>query len=242
MDELETILKKGAWRVGLLVTLGSLLLAIASHSAHARQDPTAVKQAVDEYLRVQTRGLPGEASFSVGPFDPNNNLLPCAMLEAFTPPGGRAFGRTHVGVRCQAEANWQIYVPARIRLVADYLVAAKPLVMGEPISSGDVVTRRGDLGELPAGVLTSEELALGQTPRMTIGAGQPLRADMLKREAAVQAGQNVKVVSRGAGFAVSTDGQAMNNAAEGQLARVRTSGGLTVSGVARPGGLVEIGF
>ena len=242
MDELETIVRKGAWRVAVLVTLGSLLLGMVSNSAQARQDPAAVKQAVEDFLRVQTRGLPGEASFSVGPFDPNNNLLPCGLLEAFTPPGARAFGRTHVGVRCQADANWQIYVPAQIRLVADYLVAAKPLAMGEPISSGDVVTRRGDLGELPAGVLTREELALGQTPRMSIGAGQPLRADMLKREAAVQAGQNVKVVSRGAGFAVSTEGQAMNNAVDGQVARVRTSGGQTVSGIARLGGLVEISF
>lgn len=242
MNEIETIVKKGAWRLGLLLTLGSLILAIVGQSAHARQDPLAVKQAIEEFLRVQTRGLPGEASFTVGPFDPNNNLLPCGVLEAFMPPGARAFGRTHVGVRCQADANWQIYVPAQIRLVADYLVAAKPLAMGEPLSSGDLVRRRGDLGELPAGVLTREELALGQTPRMTIGAGQPVRADMLKREAAVQAGQNVKLVSRGAGFAVATDGQAMNNAADGQLARVRTSGGQTVSGIARPGGLVEISF
>ncbi|MBK8336511.1 MAG: flagellar basal body P-ring formation protein FlgA [Sterolibacteriaceae bacterium] len=242
MNEIETIVRKGAWRVGLLLTLGSLLFALVSHGAQARQDPAAVKQAVEDYLRVQTRGLPGEASFTVTPFDPNNNLLPCTMLEAFTPPGARLFGRTHVGVRCQAEANWQIYVPAQIRLVSDYLVAAKPLAMGEPVSSGDLARRRGDLGELPAGVLTREEAALGLTPRMTIGAGQPLRADMLKREAAVQSGQNVKVVSRGAGFAVSTDGQAMNNAADGQVARVRTSGGQTVSGIARAGGLVEISF
>lgn len=242
MKNIETIIRTGAWRLGLLVMLGSLILAAASPPAHARQDPALVKRAVEDYLQVQTRGLPGEVSFSVGAFDPNNNLLPCGALEAFTPPGARAFGRTHVGVRCQADANWQIYVPAQIRLVADYLVAAKPLGMGEPLSSGDVVTRRGDLGELPAGVLTREELALGQSPRMTIAAGQPLRADMLKREAAVQAGQNVKVVSRGTGFAVSTEGQAMNNAAEGQLARVRTSGGQTVSGIARPGGLVEISF
>lgn len=242
MNELATIVRKGAWRLGLLVALGSLMLAVCGHSAHAGQDPAAVKQAVEAFLRVQTRGLPGEASFSVGPFDPNNKLAPCGLLEAFTPPGARAFGRTHVGVRCQAEANWQIYVPAQIRLIADYLVATKPLAMGEPISAGDVVTRRGDLGELPAGVLTREELAIGQTPRMSIGAGQPLRADMLKREAAVQAGQNVKVVTRGNGFAVSTEGQAMNHAADGQLARVRTSGGQTVSGIARAGGLVEISF
>lgn len=237
-----TFNRKHGSQASLLLALASLVLALLSHGAQARQDPAAIKQVVEEFLGVQMRGLPGEASFSVGPFDPNNNLLPCGLLEAFNPPGARAFGRTHVGVRCQAGANWQVYVPVQIRLVGDYLVAARPLVMGEPIAPGDVVSRRGDLGEMPSGVLTREELALGQTPRMSIGVGQALRADMLKREAAVQAGQNVKVVSRGAGFAVSTEGQAMNNAADGQLARVRITSGQTISGVARAGGLVEISF
>lgn len=240
MNEFEISRRTG--RIRILLRLATLILAAISHSAHARQDPVAVKQVVEEYLRVQTRGLPGDASFSIAAFDQDNNLPPCAMLEAFSPLGARLFGRTHVGVRCQTGAQWQVYIPAQIRLIADYLVAARPLAMGEPISSADVIRRRGDLGELPAGVLTREELALGQTPRISIGAGQPLRADLLKRESAVQAGQSVKVVSRGAGFAVSTDGQAMNNAAEGQLARVRIGSGQTVSGVARSGGTVDITF
>jgi flagella basal body P-ring formation protein FlgA len=103
-----------------------------------------------------------------------------------------------------------------------------------------VTTRRGDLGELPAGVLTREEAAVGQVLRVSLGAGQALRADLLKRESVIRTGQQVKLISRGAGFAVSTDGQAMNNAADGQLARVRTSAGQTISGIARAGGMVEV--
>ena len=57
---------------------------------------------------------------------------------------------------------------------------------------------------------------------------------------AVQQGQNVKTISSGAGFSVSSDGKALNNAAEGQVVQVRTNTGQTVSGIARPGGIVEI--
>lgn len=33
----------------------------------------------------------------------------------------------------------------------------------------------------------------------------------------------------------------MNNAAEGQIAQARLANGQTVSGIARPGGIIEIG-
>ena len=74
----------------------------------------------------------------------------------------------------------------------------------------------------------------------TLAAAQPLRADQLIAPWAVQQGQNVKTVSSGAGFSVSSDGKALNNAAEGQVVQVRTNTGQTVSGIACPGGIVEI--
>ena len=52
--------------------------------------------------------------------------------------------------------------------------------------------------------------------------------------------EDVKTISSGAGFSVSSDGKALNNAAEGQVVQVRTNTGQTVSGIARPGGIVEI--
>jgi flagella basal body P-ring formation protein FlgA len=58
----------------------------------------------------------------------------------------------------------------------------------------------------------------------------------------IRQGQSVKVISRGNGFEVTNEGRAMSNAAEGQLAQVRMAGGQVVSGIARPGGAIEINF
>ena len=240
MNDLELIVRNGAWRVGILLAMLGVALALASPVASARQGAAPVRKAVEDLLLVEMKELPGEASYTIDSIDENNNLQACNSLQAFLPAGARLFGRTHVGVRCLGEANWQLFVSVRIRVVSDYLVATRPLAMGDPISDGDVVARRGDLGELPAGVLTREELAVGQVPRVSIGAGQALRADLLRRESVVKTGQQVRLISRGNGFSVSTDGQAMNNAAEGQLARVRTSAGQTISGIARAGGMVEV--
>nr|WP_291983235.1 flagellar basal body P-ring formation chaperone FlgA [Candidatus Accumulibacter sp. ACC005] len=65
---------------------------------------------------------------------------------------------------------------------------------------------------------------------------------MLTAPWAVQQGQSVKLQSTGAGFSVSNEGKALNNASDGQIAQVRTASGQVVSGVARPGGVVEVTY
>jgi flagella basal body P-ring formation protein FlgA len=221
----------------------AVLLAFAlPTSVAARQDPAPVRQVIEEFLAVQTRGLPGTASFTVGPIDPSNSLTPCSAFEAFSPPGARALGRTTVGVRCRAEATWTLYVPAQVHVVANYLVSARPLSQGQILSENDVLLQEGDLGQLPAGILTDPKLALGRTLSAGLPAGRPLRSDMLRQPLAVKQGQSVKVMSRGPGFLVSTDGKAIANATDGEVAQARLAGGQTLSGIARAGGVIEVGF
>ena len=116
------------------------------------------------------------------------------------------------------------------------------LAAGQIIGESDFVARNGDLGTLPATILMDAEQAIGRTVRIGVAPGQPLRSDQLTTPWAVQQGQTVKTVSRGTGFSVNSEGKALNNAQEGQVVQVRTPSGQTVSGIARPGGVVEITY
>jgi flagella basal body P-ring formation protein FlgA len=163
-------------------------------------------------------------------------------MDASLPAGAKAWGRTSVAVRCQSEHGWTIFLPVHIRVVTDYLVSALPLAQGQTIVANDLTRQRGDLSDLPAGILTDEREALGRTILMSIGSGRPLRADMLRQPIVVQQNQTVKVVSRGPGFQATNEGRALNNGQEGQVVQVRLANGQMVSGIARAGGVVEIGF
>lgn len=210
--------------------------------AQATQDPQAVRRVAEEFLRVQTRGLPGSVSFDVGSIDPHNQLAPCRSLEAYSPAGSNLWGRTTVGIRCRSEEGWQIFVSARVRVITEVLVAARALPAGSIIGDADVSTRTADLGEMPAGALTDRPQAVGNRLRVGIPAGVPLRSDLVQAPHVVQQGQSVTVVSRGAGFQVATEGRALNDAAVGQIAQIRTGSGQTVSGIARRPGVVEVVF
>lgn len=227
----------------LSVILASLILfAAQSTNVLASQDPALVRNTVDAFLRIQARGLPGEVSYTIGRIDPNNQLTPCTALEASMPAGAKAWGRTRVAVRCQAEHGWSIFVPVHIRVMADYLVTASPLMQGQTIAPADLMRQRGDLSDLPTGILTDEHEAIGRTARLSIAAGHPLRGDMLRQPMVIQQNQTVRVISQGPGFQVSNEGKALTNGLEGQVVQVRLANGQVVSGLARPGGIVEVGF
>lgn len=219
-----------------------LLLALVATAVAARQDPAPVKKAVEDWLRVQIKGLPGQASFTVGAIDANNALAACAAFEVGQAATSRPWGRTSVTVRCLSEPNWQLFVPVHIKVMADYLVVARPVAQGQTFAESDLGSVHGDLSDLPAGVVTDVRQAVGRVAAISIQAGKPLRADMLRQALVIQQGQNVKVVSKGPGFQVANDGRALNNASEGQVAQARLGNGQVVSGVARPGGQIEVGF
>jgi flagella basal body P-ring formation protein FlgA len=213
--------------------LTSPLLAIAQNS---------LADTLDHYLRTQTQGLPGKVSYTVGQLDSRTQLSPCNAFEPFLPAGSRLWGKATVGVRCLGPSAWTIYVPVQVTVSGNYLVTTRSMAAGQVLSAGDVVSRSGDLSALPANILTDQAQAIGKTVKNGISAGQPLRSDFVIAPWAVQQGQTVRLVSKGAGFSVSGEGKALNNAADGQIAQVRTASGQSVSGIARPGGIVEISY
>lgn len=223
----------------ILALWAALLIAAP---AHAFQDPLAIRKAVEGFLQTQIQGLPGQVSITVGPIDPNNQLAPCDALEASLPAGGRAWGRTSVVVRCRQEGGWTQYVSVQIRVKGEYFVATRALSAGHVLGERDIALQQGDLTDLPGNMVTDSRLALGRILVMPVAAGRPLRRDLLRQANVIQAGQTVKILSKGAGFQVSSEGQALNGAADGQVVRVRTAGGQVISGLARSSGTVEISY
>ncbi|MDD2834014.1 MAG: flagellar basal body P-ring formation chaperone FlgA [Methylotenera sp.] len=215
---------------------------VALNKQPLRQDLLAVRQKIAEFLTTQTIGYPGEVGISVGLIDPNLRLTSCHDLEVFIPKGSRVWGRTSVGARCHTPSAWTIYTQATVSVSSAYIVASKPLAQGRTITSDDLMFETGDITQLPSGIYTDASQALGRVVNISMQAGTVLRQEMLKQAPVVQQGQTVMVVSSGRGFSVSAEGKAVTKANEGQVVQVKVANGQVVSGIARPGGQVEIVF
>ncbi|MBA4141794.1 MAG: flagellar basal body P-ring formation protein FlgA [Nitrosospira sp.] len=224
-----------------LLTLFSSTAA-ASAALNAKQDPRLIQETVLGFLHTQSAGLPGEVEIKPGIIDARVNLPSCAVLEPSLPPGSRPWGNTTVVVRCTSPHPWTIYVRATVKVIADYVVSARPLTSGHILHATDLTLQRGDLTQLPAGIITDLNQAMGKTLTGNLPFGSLLRQDMLRAKAAVMHNQSVKLVSSGRGFSVSAEGKALNNAIDGQLVQVRVASGSVVSGIARAGAIVEVNY
>ena len=207
-----------------------------------KQNLASIKTKITEFLETQTIGYPGKVSVHAGAIDPNLKLAQCPDMQVFMPTGSRVWGKTSVGVRCNAPNAWTIYVQATVNVVAQYLVAASPLAQGQTVTEQDMMFESGDLTQLPAGVFTEQSQAIGRTVNISMNAGAVLRQELLKVAPVVQLGQTVMVTSKGNGFSVSAEGLSMAKANEGQVVQVKVASGQIVTGIARNGGQVEVGF
>ncbi|MDS4016191.1 MAG: flagellar basal body P-ring formation chaperone FlgA [Candidatus Accumulibacter sp.] len=198
--------------------------------------------AVEQFLEAQTKGLPGAVSYTFGPLDRHAQQAACSAFEPFLPPGNRLWGRSTIGVRCLGPTAWSVYVPVQVKITGKHLSAARQLAAGQVIAESDLSLVDGDLGALPATVLTDPRQAIGKALRNGLAAGQALRSDALITPWAVQQGQMVKLLANGPGFTVTNEGKALSNATDGQLIQVRTNSGQIVSGIARHGGVVEVRY
>jgi flagellar basal body P-ring formation protein FlgA len=205
--------------------------------AVASQNLAQIRDTVAAFVQAQTKAIPGKVSIQVAEMDRRTNLPACPSLQAFLAPGAQLNGNSSVGVRCTSKYSWSLFVPVTIKISVNMLTANKTLLQGQTL-------RADDLGSLPSeslqtGTLTDPAQAVGKIMKYSLAAGQILRQDMLRAPYTVKQGQQVQLKVSGSGFKVSAEGQAWNNAAEGETTTARTASGQIVSGVVR-GGTIEV--
>ncbi len=226
--------------LGLALTLCAY--ATSANTPLKHQDLGALRQVAHQFLKTQTVDLPGKVTVEVGSIEPRLKLSPCVSPTAFLLKNSQAWGKTTVGIRCDAPDAWSIYVPANIKVHGEYLAAARSLPRGHVIQKSDLMLDSGELTALPAKTLNRPEQALGSVVAISLHPGAPIRQDALRIRRAVKQGQIVRLLSTGPGFSITSEGKAQNNATAGQFVRVRTNSGQIISGIAHADGVVRVTY
>jgi len=207
----------------------------------AASDPSKM---LKMYLDEETTGLPGRVEVSVGAIDERLRLAPCSKMAPFLPAGARLWGRSMIGVRCDATIaatpGWSVLVPIEVKVFGQALVATRPLPAGETPSIDSLELQEIELTRQAPGVITDLAVITDAIMTRTLPPGQPLRREHLRARPVIAAGEMVKLVATGSGFSVTSYGKALNAGADGQIVRVQADSGRTMSGTARAGKIVEI--
>ncbi len=231
----------------------ALVLAAGAQAQGATVAPA--ESPLSEALRVELQRMAQDAALvlwgqatpaprvevAVGNLPAQLKLAPCSQVVPYLPNGVRPLGRSRLGLRCaQGTTRWNVFVPVTVRLWAPSLVANGALPAGTLLEARHLHTAEVDLAERPDPAIGQVDLAVGRTLQRGLAGGEALRRGDLRARQLFAAGDTVRIVAVGAGYAISSEGQAMGPGLEGQNARVRTDSGRIVTGTATAVRRVEV--
>jgi flagellar basal body P-ring formation protein FlgA len=219
----------------LLVVCGLLVAALPANAEEPA--PALAAGLVDQVrsLALDKAAAPTAARVEVvvGQLDPRLHLAPCERIEPYLPANVRLWGKSRIGLRCtQGRTAWNVYLPIVVKVWGRALVVPAGAAAGSVLAEGDLDEAEVDLAEEFTAVFFDRKLVVGRTVAQALRPGQAVRQAHIKSRQWFAAGDTVKVVAVGEGFALEADGQALTNGIEGQPAKVRTESGRVVTGIA----------
>jgi flagellar basal body P-ring formation protein FlgA len=221
-----------AW--GFLVACGLLFAALPANAEDAA--PALASGVLDQVrsLALGQAAAPGATRVEVvvGQLDPRLHLAPCERIEPYLPTNVRLWGKSRIGLRCkEGRTAWNVYLPIVVKVWGRALVVPAGATAGSVITEADLDEAEVDLAEEFTPVFFDRKLVVGRTLVQALRPGQAVRQAHIKSRQWFAAGETVKVVAVGEGFALEGVGQALTNGIEGQPARVRTENGRVVTGL-----------
>jgi flagella basal body P-ring formation protein FlgA len=150
---------------------------------------------------------------------------PCGVPVEVEALDTRQLARMRFLARCPAAKGaqgWRQDFTVRARVSAVVAVAAAPIRPNETIGDEHVTLERRDV-TLVGDAIGALELALGQTSRRSLRAGEILRSGQLTAPLMVKRGDQVQMVARIEGIEVSMAGEALDAGANGAVVRVRNA-------------------
>lgn len=216
-----------------LSALVVLWLISGSGAALGNDDGSAfIEQARKLSLRSAAAAPGVRVAVEPGRLDPRLKLAPCTRIEPYLPPGFKAWGSTRVGLRClEGPVRWNVFLPVTVKVFAPAVVAATALPAGTVLTEGDLQIAEVDLAAQTQPAVTDLASAVGRPLAVALNPGDSLRQHHLRARQWFAAGETVRLVASGPGFAVQSEGMALAAGLEGRAVRVRTESGRIVTGV-----------
>jgi flagella basal body P-ring formation protein FlgA len=222
-------------------------LALGGQYVHAQLSDAQVGEATNQYVsqtqawingamaqtQSQQNSIPSmRMEVVVGLLDSRLKLAPCNKVEPYIPTGTRLWGKSRVGLRClDGSVRWNVFLPVTVKAYGKAWVLNTNVPAGTVLRMTDASEADVDLAEDSSPITADPSQWVGLTAARQLVSGQAIRHSSVRATSAFTAGSSVRVIAQGAGFSISTEGQALVAGILGQNVRVRMENGRVVSGL-----------
>ena len=228
------------WKRGVLAA-ACVVGVMGAAAVQAQSVEQVSRDFLNSAIGQSSQEMPLRLEVELGRLDPRLNLAPCARMEPYLPNGSKLWGRTRIGIRClEGSLLWNVFMPVTVKAWGPAWVLANNVTMGDVLQAQDAIQGEVDWAAESAAVIALPDDWVGQTAARALMSGQALRQGMVRAPQLFKAGSPVKVMAGGAGFQVTSSGQAMSAGGQGQTVRVRMDNGRIVSGTVNAQGAVVV--
>ncbi len=208
-----------------LATLAILLFGFGSvqqcfaREFHPLEDIAATARA---YVLAQMSLENDSIEVSNGQIDRRLRLNKCSLpLQAFSPGYEARRGLSTVGVRCEDDQPWSLYVPVTVKIYKEVAVLKKPVERNRPLNMEDIVFEKTDVNRLSSSYFTEAAELKGKILTQNLPGGTILTQHLVKSPMAIKRGQLVTLIARNDVIEVRAEGKALSRGAVGERIRVK---------------------
>lgn len=181
-----------------------------------------IREAVTDFILEQAAQEGIEIEIAGISIDKRIGLPVCSNApEAYLQTGRRITATNTVGVRCEGQQPWKLFVPVSLRQPVDAVVAARAIDRNTTLQAEDLMIERIDATRLRGRPVADIESALGMQVRFNLAAGTPLSDSMLAPVRLIRRGEQVTVIAGGPGIAVTMTGVALSDGMFGSSLEIR---------------------
>jgi flagella basal body P-ring formation protein FlgA len=211
-------------------------------AAAEEQSHASIQDAATAFVLAEAGRFAVAPQVTPGDLDSRLRLPRCAdQLQAFEPPNGIRAGRTVVGVRCDGDKPWKLYVPVQVGLPGEVVVAARPLRRGATVTAADLTLATQDLASLHRDYFLSVEPLVGQRVRRNLGRGDVITPSAVEANQLVKRGAEVTILAANPQVQVRMRGKALAGGAQGERIKVlNLSSEREISATVVARGLVQV--
>ena len=227
----------------LIPVLGSSV-ALAASTANPVQSHESIREAARVYAE-QLAGPPDDSqktSIRVAKLDRRLKLAECSRpLTAFSSPNTKNVGRTTVGVRCDGEKPWKLYVAVNIQVMKNVVTLQQPVARNSLLQAADLTLVEKDVAGLHSGYFTSIDALVGKFTKSALQSGTVIVPSQIKNPMAIKKGTMVTILADVGGIEVRMKGKALKSGALGDWISVRNlSSNRKVEGRVTESGVIQV--
>ena len=194
--------------------------SVAALNEHHSHDD--ISTTVENFVASSINTNADSVSIKVKSLDKRLRLHQCELpLEAFWPPGASGNGHTSVGIRCNDDKPWKIYVSTQIKQFEQVWVTNTAISKGTILNQSHVTLELKEIRHTSSEYFNIDQSPIGLMAKRPLRRGDIVRVMALEKPMAIKRGDRVVVIARINGLEIRTTATAMTAAAEGERIRVR---------------------